>query len=235
MGRLRQGAVQRPRGRTRLSLALHAPGRPLQSAPDRPRRDWRHLPLQRLPPRGSGAAARHDAHASRVHPALPAACSATGLPPHPPLRLARQLRTQARYCARPRTACRGFASGEARRSARAARLASTLSLLWRAHAHHRDVRALDAAARTAPRSHSDRDAVVTRHRKPSPNAATPVVPATASHAPFARTLTERLNTASGKLRCHRPPGAKSRSPHPPRLDRRPDAAMITFGKKPKSP
>ena len=78
---------------------------------------------------------------------------------------------KARYCARPRTACRGVASGEARRSARTARLAPTLSLLWRAHAHHRDVRALDAAARTAPRSHSNRDAVVTRHGKRSPRAA----------------------------------------------------------------
>jgi hypothetical protein len=135
----------------------------------------------------------------------------------------------------PRTACRGVASGEARRSARTARLAAILSVLWRAHAHHRDVRALDAAARTAPRSHSNRDAVVTRHGKRSPHAAMPVVPATAIHAPFARTLTEGLNIASGKLRFHRPPGSKSRSPHPPRHHQRPDAAIIALDKKPKSP
>jgi hypothetical protein len=63
----------------------------------------------------------------------------------------------------------------------------------------------------------------------------PVVPATAMHAPFARTLTEGLNIASGKLRFHRPPGAKSRSPHPPRHDRRPNTVIIALGKKPKSP
>jgi hypothetical protein len=63
----------------------------------------------------------------------------------------------------------------------------------------------------------------------------PVVPATAIRAPFARTLTEGVNIASGKLRPHRPPGAKSRSPHPPRRDRRPDAAIIALGQKPKSP
>jgi hypothetical protein len=36
-------------------------------------------------------------------------------------------------------------------------------LLRRAHAHHRDFRTLDAAARATPRSNSNRDAVVTRH------------------------------------------------------------------------
>jgi hypothetical protein len=35
-------------------------------------------------------------------------------------------------------------------------------LLRRAHAHHRDLRTADAAARAAPRSRSDRGVVVTR-------------------------------------------------------------------------
>jgi hypothetical protein len=110
-----------------------------------------------------------------------------------------------------------------------------MPLLRRAHAHHRDVRALDAAARAAPRSHSNRDAVVTRHGKRSPRAATPIVPATAIRAPFARTLTDGVNIAGGKQRFHRPPRAKSRSLHPPRRDRRPDVAIIALGQKPKSP
>ena len=61
MGGLCQAAVHRPRGGARLSLALYPPGRHLEPAPDCVRRDRRHLPLQGLPPRWSGAAARHDA------------------------------------------------------------------------------------------------------------------------------------------------------------------------------
>ena len=114
-------------------------------------------------------------------------------------------------------------------------MAPALPLLRRPHAHHRDVRALDAAARAAPRSHSNRDAVVTRHGKRSLRAAMPIIPATAIRAPFARTLTEGMNIAGGKQRFHRTPGAKSRSPHPPRRDARPDAAITELGQKPKSP
>jgi len=76
---------------------------------------------------------------------------------------------------------------------------------------------------------------VTRHGKRSPRAATPIVPATAIRAPFARTLTDRVNIAGGKQRFHRPPRAKSRSLHPPRRDRRPNVAIIALGQKPKSP
>jgi hypothetical protein len=114
-------------------------------------------------------------------------------------------------------------------------MAPALSLLWRAHAHHRDIRTLDATARAATRAHSNRDAVVTRHGKRSPHAAMPSVPATAARAPFARKSTEGVNIASDEFRLHRPPGAKSRSPHSPRRDRRPDAAIIALGQKPKSP
>jgi Transposase zinc-binding domain/Putative transposase len=64
VGGLCQAAVHRSRGRARLSLAQHPPGRHLEPASDWVRRDRRHLPLQGLPPRWSGAAARHDARAA---------------------------------------------------------------------------------------------------------------------------------------------------------------------------
>jgi hypothetical protein len=76
---------------------------------------------------------------------------------------------------------------------------------------------------------------VTRHGKQSPLAATPIVPATAIRAPFARTLTDGVNIAGSKQRFHRTPRAKSRSLHPPRRDRRSPAVIIALGKKPKSP
>ena len=183
---------------------------------DESRRD---LPLQGLSPRRPASASSvMTLDAARVHPPLPAACSAARLPPHPPLRLVRQRRAQGQHRPRPRTACRGVAAAKPVEAPRTARLAAALSLLRRAHAHHRDLRALDAAARAAPRSRSNRGAIVIRHGKRSRHAVMLVVPATAIHAPFARTLTEGLNIVSGKLRFHRPPGAKSRSPHPPRHD-----------------
>jgi hypothetical protein len=58
-------------------------------------------------------------------------------------------------------------------------------MVGRVFTHHRNVRALDAAARAAPRSHSNRDAVMTRHGKRSPRAETPSVPATDICTPFA--------------------------------------------------
>ena len=74
-----------------------------------------------------------------------------------------------------------------------------------------------------------------QHGEHSPRAETLPVPATGVRAPFARRLTQGLNIASGKLRLPTPPGAKARSLHPPRRDRRPDAAIIALGQKPKSP
>src|SRR4029077_18726471 len=129
-------------------------------------------PLQGLSPRWSRAAARHDARAARVHPPLPAPCPATGLPPHPPLRLARQFRTQGHSCACPRTACRGTA--RTCRRARTTQLAAILSLLWRTHDHHRDLRAMEPPPRATSRARINREhPVVTRHGLRSPLAATP--------------------------------------------------------------
>ena len=125
------------------------------------------------PPRWPRAAARHDPRATRVHPPLSAPCPATWLPPHPPLRLARQFRTQGQYCAGPPTACRGAAAG-ARRRARTTRLAAALPLLRRAHDHHRDLRTMEPAPRATSRARINREhPVVTWHGLRSPHAAAP--------------------------------------------------------------
>ena len=58
MGRLCQEALRRTRGRARLSVALHASGRHLQPAPDRRRREQRHVQLQGLPDRRCRAVTR---------------------------------------------------------------------------------------------------------------------------------------------------------------------------------
>ena len=236
MGRLRQGALRRSRGRARLSLALHSPRRHLQSASDRLRRDRRHLPLQGLPPRGPErqrvmTLAPHEFIRRFLLHVLPQGFHRIrhyGL-------LASSAR-KARYRARPRTACRGAVQpARACGSVRTTRLAPALSLLRRTHAHHRDVRTLDAAARAAPRSRRNRDAVMTRHGKRSPRAATLVVPATAIRAPVVTTVAKDSNLASGQPPIQRLPDAKSSSPHPPRRHRRPDAAIVARGQMPKSP
>ena len=53
-------------------------------------------------------------------------------------------------------------------------LAAALSLLWRTHDHHRDLRAMDATPRATFRDRTNRERpVVTRHGLRSPHAATP--------------------------------------------------------------
>ena len=121
----------------------------------RPRRARRDLPLQGLSPQRPGAVAHHDARRRRVHPALPAPRSAQGVPPHPPLRAARQRRLQGQY-----RACQG-ADRRARAGDRSAggarqrgpsrrrrdRPSPAMPLLRRPHDHRRDLR-----ARRAPRA-----------------------------------------------------------------------------------
>ena len=92
--RLRQAALRRARGGARLSRPLHPPRRHLEQPAGRPRRARRDLPLQGLPPQRAGAVSHDDARARRVHQALPAPRPAQGVPPHPPLRAARQRRLQ---------------------------------------------------------------------------------------------------------------------------------------------
>ena len=152
---------------------------------------------------GSAAPAGHDARCPRVHAPLPAACPAARLPPHPALRIVRQRDTQGQHRPRPRTAGRTDAAARTRRDRRAARSTPALSLLRRAHAHHRDLRTLDAAARAATPSRSNRGAVVTRHgsfprhavamslRQSTPRA--PIVALASSGAPISAAIAEMAN------------------------------------------
>jgi hypothetical protein len=114
MGRLRQGAVRRPRGCARLSLALHTPDRDLERPPDRLRQGLRDIPLQGLPPQRPAAPAGDDARCPRVHAPLSAACSAARLPPHPALRIVCERDTQGQHRPRPRTAGRIDADAKTR-------------------------------------------------------------------------------------------------------------------------
>jgi hypothetical protein len=60
------------------------------------------------------------------------------------------------------------------RTARTTRLAATLSLLWRTHDHHRDLRAMEPTPRATSRARINRaHPVVTRHGVHVPDAATP--------------------------------------------------------------
>src|SRR5271165_3563113 len=235
VGRLCQATVRRPRGRARLSLALHSSGRHLEPASDRVRQDRHHLPLQGLPPRWYRAAARHDARAARVHPPLPAPCPATRLSPHPALRLPRQFSTQGRYCACPRTAGRRTAAG-ACRSATTTRSAPALSLLRRPNDHHRDLRTMETTPRATSSGRTNRERpVVTRHGLRPPHAATPKFRPMTTDTPFDKIVANAPKSSSGPIPIQRPRGAKPHSPRPCRQLRCPRPAIITPGQKPKSP
>src|SRR5258707_15785996 len=92
MGRLQQAPVRRPRGGTRLSVALHAPRRHLQQPAHRAQRRGRDLQVERLPRQRTRAGQGDDARHQRVHPPLPHPRPARRLPSHPPLRPLRQRR-----------------------------------------------------------------------------------------------------------------------------------------------
>jgi hypothetical protein len=123
----------------------------------------RHLPLQGLSPWRRPAPSGHDARRPRVHAPLPAACPPARLPPHSALRIVRERDTQGQHRPRPRMARRIAAHARTRGDRRTARPTPAMSLLRRAHAHHRDLRTLDPTTRAAPRRRSNRSAVVTRH------------------------------------------------------------------------
>jgi len=105
-----------------------------------------HLPVEGLPDRGAWPVSDHDAIHPRVHPALPDARAAQGLPPHPSLRAAcqrqpcRQHRAGAQVARRavPLRTARDVRGRSARRTARAA---TSVPLLRWPHDHHRDLRA----------------------------------------------------------------------------------------------
>src|SRR6202040_1599763 len=86
----------------------------------------------------------------RVHPPLPDACLALGLPPHPLLRLPHLSNPRQQYRAYPRASCRAAHSGRCHkggqrhgfdeRSARGAKSTrASMPLLRQQHAHHRDL------------------------------------------------------------------------------------------------
>ena len=93
-----------------------------------------------------------DYRHQRVHPPLPDPRAAQGLPPHPPLRPARQTILRRQHRARPRAARRANAATPqsrcgCRRSQRAANPLAFLPVLRRSYDHDRDIRArLDAAS-----------------------------------------------------------------------------------------
>jgi hypothetical protein len=84
--------------------------RHLEPTPARLRRDRRHLPLQGLPPQWRRPPAGHDARRRRVHPPLPASRPAAWVPPHSPLRPARQFDAHGQPRTRPRTTRRRAAT-----------------------------------------------------------------------------------------------------------------------------
>jgi hypothetical protein len=103
--------------------------------------------------------------------------------PHPPLRPARRDRAQGRPRARPRAAGRR-ATARRRHAGGAARPASAMPLLRRAHGHHRGGRALESAPRTAARADLNRkERSVTRHGLVPPRLAAPALRATRQLAP----------------------------------------------------
>src|SRR5208283_5600086 len=84
VGGLLQGAVRRTEAGAALSLPLHPPGRHLEPPPHGSRRRRRRVPLEGSSHRRSGPLEDNAVASARVHPALPPARAAQGLPPHPP-------------------------------------------------------------------------------------------------------------------------------------------------------
>jgi hypothetical protein len=188
-----------------------------------------------LPPRWSRAATRHDARTARVHPPLPAPCPATWLPPHPPLRLARQFRTQGEYSACPRTPCRGTAAG-ACRVVRTTRSPPAMSLPRWPHDHHRDLRAMAATTRATSRARANREQlVVTRHGLCSPHAATPPSRPMPPATPFSKIRPNVLDISCGRIPLPDPPGETSYSTRPRQCQRRAGFAISSNEQDSKSP
>ena len=102
-----QAAVRRTRGRccaisSRYTHRVAISNRRLISLDEQ----GRHLQVEGLPPRGPRAIQADDARHRRVHPPLPHPRAAQGLPPHPPLRPARQRLARRQHRTRPRAARR---------------------------------------------------------------------------------------------------------------------------------
>ena len=142
---------------------------------------------------------------------------------------------KVKYCACPRAAWRR-APARACRIARAARSSPALSLLRRAHVHHRDLRAMEATPRATSRICTNRERpLVTRHALRSSHAATPPLRRMRPYALFAKISATGLNMSRGQLPIHAPPGEKSHSTSPRRRQRRAGFAVTTTKQNFKSP
>ena len=101
-----------------------------------------------------------------------------------------------------------------------ARSSPALSLLRRAHAHHRDLRALEATPRATSRICTNRERpLVTRHALRSSHAATPPLRRSHRSTLFAKLSATGPNMSRGQLPIHAPPDEKSHSTSPRRRQR----------------
>ena len=127
---------------------------------------------------------------------------------------------------------------QACRSARTTRLAATLSLLWRAHDHHRDLRAMEATTRATARARINRGhPVVTRHGLRSPHAATPPLRRMPPGTPFTKISANVLDISRGQIPILASTSAKYHSPssRQRQRQRRAGCATISTEQKSKSP
>jgi hypothetical protein len=156
--RLCEAPLRRPEGRARVPVTLHPPRRHLESAADRSRCQQRHVQGQGLPTRWTCSLHDHDTPPCRVHQAVPAPRVAQGLPSYPPLRpapdtaKAESIATGRELFSRLRTRAR------CRRRSRPERsyVVPPVPRLWRAHAHHRNLRGGVPTTRSANADDQDR-------------------------------------------------------------------------------
>src|SRR5215469_167816 len=114
-----------------------------------------------------------DAQRQRVHPPLPDPRPARRVPPYPPLRPARQRQSgrQYRVGSPPARRTRSSSVNRPRRWRRRwprTRRVERLSLLWRAHNYHRDLRTRLPAAAVASPSDRARQFMTVTPLSPSP-------------------------------------------------------------------
>ncbi len=116
------------------------------------------------------------------------------------------------------------------------RLAAALSLLWRAHDHRRDLRAMEATPRATSRARTNREHfVVTRHGLRSPHAATPLLRRMPPGTPFTKISANVLNISRCQIPILASPGGKSHSPSSRRFQRPAGSAVTTTEQNSKSP
>ena len=142
----------------------------LEPPPRCSRRRGHCVPLEGLSHQRPRPLEDHAASPARVHQALPDACAAQRLPPHPPLRALcqRQPRQQHRDSPRSsqrRPACRRPASAARHRSGRDPCAALPMPALWRAHDRDRGVRTR-LRAEVASHVGQDRHVMTQTSRRP---------------------------------------------------------------------